>query len=585
MYHFREPEDRVGTISNLSLFLHRSLDTGFKTTWSGLWTPSYKLLDYYAYKLNGIWLNQDTLEAVDYGESITYYHETDSISVEETIKAPENSSGLRSILKLNNKHDSVKAARIGLEAGIDIREKSTDIPDQNYDVEKSEDSITVSKERDITIKSSGELNFSGEPFIKEHRPGEKQKCLVPGDISARVELKPEEVKEIEFIFDTDQASDHDIKNREQLLDGIQSRTFNSSVKSVENLIYDSKGLGVIAGHPWFQSYWARDSFWTLLGLIDAGYFEEAKKILENFASRDLPGKINLAGEDEPEGRIDTYPLYIIAADKLKRHYKINESIEAGMEQAFDKLDLDNGVVVHEPEGTWMDTLERENAVDVQCLWLEAAEIMDNRKEKKKLEKGLEKYIEDDYIRDDLSSDTADTINPAVGLMFDQFDEKYLEKINAEFSSRFGARTRSVTDPGYDSSGYHTGSSWGLTSCWAAMANFKHGKDIEGLNFLENFGSFLDTDQPGALPEVVDSEDGENLGCVEQAWSAGLFIHAVDTYLLGIEVSEDEIVIDPVTDFSGKRRNKRIGDQYIDIKFKDGKPEIMNSPDLERELIT
>ena len=585
MYHFRNPEDMVATISNLSLFLHRSLDTGFKSKWSGLWTPSYKLLDYYAYKLNGIWLNQETLEAVDYGEKITYYHETDSISVEETVEGAESSSELKSTLKLKNKHDSVKAARIGLEAGVDIREKSNDIPDQNYDVKKSKNSLTVSKDREITIKGSEELNFSGEPYIKEHRPGEKQECLVPGDVSTRVELKPGEVKEIDFIFETNQASDHKIENKNQILDGNQSRTFNSSVKSVENMLYDSKGLGVIAGHPWFQSYWARDSFWTLLGLIDAGYFEEAKKILENFATRGLPGKINLAGEDEPEGRIDTYPLYIIAADKLRRHYRINNTIEDGMEQAFEKLELDNGVVVHEPEGTWMDTLDRENAVDVHSLWLEAAEIMGKESEKEKLEKGLEKYIEDDYIRDDLSNDTAHTINPAVGLMFDQFEGKYLGKINAEFSSRFGARTRSVTDPGYESSGYHTGSSWGLTSCWAAMANFKHGKDIEGLNFLENFGSFLDNGQPGALPEVVDSENGENLGCVEQAWSAGLFVHAIDSYFLGIEVSEEKIVIDPVSDFTGKRTNKRIGDHYIDIKFEDGNPEIMNDPDLERELIT
>ena len=585
MYHFRNPQEKVGTISNLNVFLHRSLDTGFKTKWSGLWSPSYKLLDYYAYKINGIWLNKENLQAVDYGNHIKYYFETDSLSVEEKVTTPENFPGLKSSLKLENKQESVKAVRIGLEAGIDIREKSTDIPDQNYTVEKKQNSLTVSKEKEVNISSSKDLKISKEPYIKEHTPGEPQECLITGDLSVRIKLEPGEIKEVEFSFKSGTASEHKISNKEQELEGLQTRAFNSSVKSTENLIYDSKGLGVLAGHPWFQSYWARDSFWTLLGMIDAGYFEEAEKILENFASSKLPGKINLAGEDEPEGRIDTYPLYIIAADKLKRHYRISSTVEDGMSQAFEKLNLEDNTVTHSPEGTWMDTLERESAVDVQSLWLRAAEIMDKTEEKQKLEKGLERFVEPDYIRDNLSEESAHTINPCVGLMFDQFDEKYLSKINAEFSSRFGARTRSVTDPGYNSSGYHTGSSWGLTTCCAAMANFRYGKHIEGLNFLEKLSSLLDQDQPGALPEVIDSENGENLGCVEQAWSAGLFVHAIDSYLLGIKITENKVTVNPVTEFTGMRKNKRIGNKYVDIRFEDGKAEIINSSELDKEVKT
>lgn len=585
MYHFRNPQEKVGTISNLNVFLHRSLDTGFKTKWSGLWSPSYKLLDYYAYKINGIWLNKENLQAVDYGKHIKYYFETDSLSIEEKVTTPENFPGLKSSLKLENKQDSVKAVRVGLEAGVDIREKSTDIPDQNYTVEKKQNSLTVSKEREVNISSSKNLEIGKEPYIKEHKPGERQECLIPGDLSVKIKLEPGEIKEVEFSFKSGTASEHKINNGEQELEGLQTRAFNCSAESTENLLYDSKDLGVLAGHPWFQSYWARDSFWTLLGMIDAGYFEEAEKILENFASRKLPGKINLAGEDEPEGRIDTYPLYIIAADKLKRHYRISSTVEDGMSQAFEKLNLEDNIVTHNPEGTWMDTLERESAVDVQSLWLKAAEIMDKTEERQKLEKGLERFVESDYIRDDLSDDSAHTINPCVGLMFDQFDEKYLSKINAEFSSRFGARTRSVTDPGYDSSGYHTGSSWGLTTCWAAMANFRYGKDIEGLNFLEKLSSLLDEDQPGALPEVVDSENGENLGCVEQAWSAGLFVHAIDSYLLGIKIMEDKVTVSPVTEFTGVRKNKRIGNEYVDIRFEDGEAEIINSSELDKEVKT
>ncbi len=583
MYHFQNPGDKVGTVSNLDSFLHRSLDSGFKSKWEGLWTPSYKLLDYYAYKVNGIWLNEGNLEGVDYGEELTFYFETDSLSIKETITMPDDLSGMKSKLEITNKHESVKAVKVGLEAGVDIREKSNDIPEAEYTVDISQKEIRISQDRELIISSSQEMLTSDEPYKKTHYPGEKQECLVPGDISSRIEVEPNSTEEVVFEFKSGDTSGHKINNKRQLLEGEQDRSFNASVKSVENLMYDSKGLGIIAGHPWFQSYWARDTFWTLLGLIDAGYFEEAEKILENFAERNLPGKINLAGKDEPEGRIDTFPLYIIAAEKLRRHYRISSKIEEAMEEAFERLRLDQGVVVHDPDGTWMDTLERDKAVDVQCLWLEAAEIM-GKSEKKKLEEGLDKFKQEKYVSDTLEKDSAHTINPAVGLMFNQLDEKYLSKINAEFSSRYGARTRSITDPGYDSSGYHTGSSWGLTTCWAAMANFRHGKPIEGLNFLENLSEFLDEGQPGAFPEVVDSENGENLGCQEQAWSAGLFVHAIDTYLLGIKVEEDRIEISPAGNFTGKRSNKRIGDKYIDIKFEDGEPEILGSPELERKVI-
>lgn len=583
MYHFQNPENRVGTISNLDAFLHRGLNTDFNTKWTGLWTPGYKLLDYYAYKVNGIWLNSENLEAVDYGDEITYYFETESLSVQETVSMPEGLSDMKSELKIRNNRGDVKAVQIGLETGVDIRRRDEDLGPEDYSIQRDSKRVKVEADKSLTITSDRELRNSGEPYLKEHFPGEKQRCIVPGKTVVRTEVEPDEEETVEFRFSSEAGSNHVIKDTETVLEGDLGRIFEASVNSMKNLMYDTEGLGIIAGHPWFQNYWARDTFWTLLGLIDAGYFEESHRILQNFAEKDLPGKINLNGENEAEGRIDTYPLYIIAADKLQRHYKISETIEDGIDHAFEQLELKDRVVQHNPEGTWMDTLERDQAVDVQVLWLRAAEITGEKESE--LREGLEKFTENEYIRDHLGEDPAHTINPAVGLMYGYFDSEHLSKINAEFSSRYGARTRSVTDPGYQSSGYHTGSSWGLTTCWAAMANLENRKTVEGLNFLEKLSPLLDRDQPGALPEVVDSENGENLGCVEQAWSAGLFIHAIDTYLLGIEITKDEVIIDPCDNYSGKRLNKRVGNTYIDIKVEDGDVEILNQPELERELIT
>ena len=583
-------ENRSGVISNLHCFLNRSLDTGFKTKWSGLWSPPYKYLDYYAVKINGIWLGEDTVEATEYGEEMVFHHEIDSLRVTETVKASPTAPGITVELKYENKLGGKKAVHTVIEPGIDIRHKSEDINETKYSVEKGPNRLTASRNgRKLMISSDEDFEVSGDRYIKEHFPGERQKCLIPGKISFKTELDTVKTTEIEF-----STSDGVFGSLAQFEQGFEceglGRVFNYSVESLQNLIYDRDGVGIIAGHPWFQSYWARDSFWSVLGLIDAGYFELSEDILTNFAEKGLPDKINIDGEDRDgkPSHADTAPLFLIASEKLKRHFRINDKIEEAVENAKEELEIDEeGIVNHDKEGTWMDTLEREKAIDIQSLWLKAAEAYD-LEEKKDLRKGLEKFRNGDYLRDSLGENTAETINPAVPLMFKHFNtgeaRKYLEKMNAEFSSRYGARTRSMTDPGYQADGYHTGSSWGLTTGWAAAANLAYGKEKQGRNMLEKFNQFLDREQLGALPEVIDSENGHLLGCTEQAWSAGLLVHVIDSYLLGIKPEGPEkVIIDPVDNLDCVRTGKKIGDTEIDLKVRDGRPEILNDPDIQVEI--
>lgn len=579
--------ETCGTISNLHGFLHRFNDGGFKTKWSGYWVPPYKFLDYYGIKINGVWLSSETLEATEYGEKFVFHHETGSLSITEKVLTPEKLPGFRVELGIENKTDEPKAVRIGIEPGVDIRHRSEDIGPEDYEVEQGANRITFSKnDRKLMVSAEDSFSIEGNRYLKEHVPGEKQRCLVPGEIVFRNEVGPkgEIFKKLEF--STSDGSFDGIERRQQEFEHHLGRTFDSCVQSMENLVYDKNGKGIIAGHPWFQSYWARDSFWSLLGLIDAGHFELARHILENFVENNLNSRIHLDRSKEKDfPRADTAPLFIIASQKLRKHFRITDKIETGMQDAMQKLELEGKIVRHEPEATWMDTLERSPAVDIQSLWLEAAKIAGHPSEDK-LREGLREFMEEDYMKDYLGDDAPRTINAAVPLMFGQVRqekaEKYLEKINAEFTSRYGARTRSMADPGYESHGYHTGSVWGLTTGWAAAANFRYGKYTQGLNLLEKMTQFLDRNQLGALPEVVDAETGELLGATEQAWSAGMFVHAVDSYLLGISPGSEKIRVDAKPDIDCTRRNKRLGDQEIDLKFEDGKAEIEET--IDREII-
>lgn len=581
--------DRKGVISNLHGFLNRHLDGGFKSKWSGYWTPPYKYMDYFSFKVNGIWLDQETLQGVEYGDKIVYYHETGSLAVEEHIKTPDKVPGLEVELKIRNKGRDRKAVQTVLETGVDIRKKDEDVPDRDYSLKEKGNRLKItSQNKKLVIRSEDRFEREGEAFEKEHYPGERQKCLVPGKIVFRKEVPPETRETVNLEFLTSEASFKTLERQEQELRNQElGRTFNYSIESMENLIYDREGTGVIAGHPWFQEYWARDSFWTVLGLVDAGHFELAEDILENYAEKDLNSLIDLeTGEGDDMERADTLPLFMIAVDKLRRHHQISEELEEAVEGLMEEATLDEGgIVQHGDQATWMDTLERSPAIDIQSLWLEAADISEEREEI--LAEGLQEFEEKGYMRDYLGSEAPETINPAVPLMLGHVNEskaeKYLEKINGEFSSMYGARTRSVTDPGYEGDGYHNGSAWGLTTMWAAAANLEYGQEKQGRNFLEKMTQFIDRNQPGALPEVVDAETGQLLGCSEQAWSAGLFVHVVDSYLLGIDVREDKVIIDPASNFTGKRLGKRIGDQVLDLEFEDGKVELLNDPGIEVEL--
>ncbi len=591
-YHLRDEfSGKTGTISNLNGFVYRDLDTGFSSKWSGYWNPPYKYIDYIAAKINGVWLDRSTLAGADFSkDEMVFYHETESLTVKEIIETPEEFPGFKFSLEVENKTDDTKAVLAKIETGVDIRRRDQDIGPQDYSIERADGRLLITNNTSkLVLSSEQEFKLNGEEYIKEHYPGEKQKCFVPGKISFREEIDGYETESIQLEMKTGEASFKDIEKPEPAIEDHEvARLFNSSVSSMRNLLYDEEeGLGIIAGHPWFQNFWGRDMFWTLLGFIDAGYFETSHEILENYAEQEgFPTRIKDEANPDRQGA-DEAPLFVIAADKLDNHWRISEEIEEKMQEAVEQIETDSeGVVKHNKDGTWMDTLERTPAVEIQSLNLQAAKIMNSDKAQE-LEEGLTEFKTDEYLKDTLEN-ISRTINPAIPLMFSQLDEetaeKSLEVINAEFSSLYGARTRSMTDPGYDSSGYHTGSVWGLTTGWAAAANLANGKPGQGVNFLKKLNRYLDRNQLGGLPEVVDAENGELLGCGEQAWSAGITAHVIDTYLLGMKVKNRKLKIDAPAEVTCTRYRKRVGDEEVSLKFEDGKVEVLDNTGVDVEVV-
>ncbi len=569
-------QEYCGTISNMHGFLHRYLDTGFKTKWAGYWVPPNKFMDYYAFEVNGKWLSPETLVKTEYGDKIIYHHNLGSLRVKEIVETPEELPGFRVTLEFENLTPEPKAVYTKIELGVDIRHKSEDVENPGYKTEFSKKKLLVeSYGRHLLMSSEKPMKMKGKERTREHHPGERQVCMVPGEQHFKVELGPEKTGKNVLEFTTndqrfgkldEKENDVELGNNNDMLE----RAFQCSEESLRNLVYDREGKGVIAGHPWFQEYWSRDAYWSLMGLIDLGYFELSKKILHNFAVQEgFPnqitfdeGKAGYLGEDVP-------PLFIIAAEELKKYHHVTDETEEKEMEALKHLKIGEGnVVTHKPEGTWMDTLERDRAIDIHSLWLEAVERL-GATSKEILQRGMEKFREGDILKDCLEEKKV-AVNSAIPLMFGHFeDEKLVEKLNSCLKTDYGAATLSTKDSEYSPEGYHTGSTWGLTTGWLAAANLKNGKLDEGLEILSRFAETVEQDQPGALPEVINSETGENIGCVEQAWSASMVIHVIDRYLFGIDVKDGELVADPVDGFTGKRKYKRFKNNLYHVRVQDG----------------
>ncbi len=573
-------DEYCGTISNMHGFVHRYLDTGFKTKWAGFWVPPYKFLDYFAFQVNGTWLSPKTLFKTEYGDKMVFHHDLDCLTVEEVVETPEDVPGFRVTLKFRNNTEDPKAVHTKMELGVDIRHKSEDVHDPSYKTEFSKKKMIVeSYGRRLMVSSEQPLEKKGETEVKEHFPGEKQVCIVPGELCFKKKIRPEQKAENIIEFTTNGQRFGKLEEKENSISfgenhEIIERSFTNSEKSLRNLVYDRNGKGIIAGHPWFQEYWGRDAFWAILGLIDLGYFEFSLEVLQNFAKQDnFPNQITLGDEEAGYLGEDVPPLFIIAAKELEKHYKITDEIHEKMIEAMGHLNIDkNNVVDHIPEGTWMDTLERKSAIDIHSLWLEATKML-GASTNEMLEKGLEEFDKNGVLTDCRENDNI-TANIAIPIMFGHHDgDKTLEKLNSELINEYGAATLSIEDEEYSSSSYHKGSTWGLTTGWLAAANLKKGELEKGLGLLKKFSKLMDRDQPGAFPEIVDSDTGENLGCVEQAWSASMIVHAIDRYLFGIDIKDGELVADPLKGFNGTRKYKRFKDNLYHIRCQNGEAKI------------
>ena len=590
-----ESHDKTYAQKGFRSFLYRYIDSGFRTKWSGFWIPPLKILEYYAYNVNGEWLdvNNQTRFALDKEKGIHRYNlAKKGLEVSEMVFVPLDMKSMISVLEIKNTSTKDTKVNISFEVAVNMRTKDENWHVREYDTEYSKvrrcvditsndingfARIGMGKTNGVTFKFTEDSNY------KDHYPGnEKQRCFTPGKIEAALSIKAGKTMKIPFIISASNISkddlsenyDYSISNWKTMIDAKRKlftklftterietnnnaidNAFSWSAVNLANLIQNGEdGLGMLAGIPWFQRFWARDTLWSMFGLVDIGEFYAAKECLSEIArnyKNNIPTVTDLNGKSEYYSD-DTDPLFILAVDYYVKTTGDRE-FEKEMKEVIKKIEQNlkigkDGLVETRPNGSWMDSYDRFGTpIDVQSLWIAAL-----KKIKSKKVKILEKTMDNQFwntlenFPKDTSTDEAMTINCTVPIMFGQFPKSRsviaLNRINEEFKTEHGVRTRSPYSQGYGSSEYHKGASWGLTTGWTAAASFAQSMNDDGAEYLKLTASEVDDNQVSAMAECVDAETGALRGTTMQAWSHSMYVHAIDRYMFGIEADMKDNII-------------------------------------------
>ncbi len=561
MYSIKtEKDDKYFILSKNKGFFSRYCDNGFKTKWTGLWKNSTKFLEYFAVK--GLEEEKCVKTEYDYVKAVHFYGNST-----ETVFIPNNKAGLYVKIEFG------KEIETELELALNIRKRDENLTKRKYKVKinKKKNSLKISNSLGEIefVLLKGKMDFEERAEEKIHFPsGEKQNCFIPGKISLKGKEiifglipEPKKEKKLNLVGIERELKKEEKQNKEK-------RTLIScNLKEIEKGFLDSaKGIELLenqgnffAGYPWFLQYWGRDNLWSLSALISLGEFEKAKKVLEYFWGKNKKGKIpNFIEEKKIHfNSLDASLLflnglnnYVFASGNKKILKKINYRKILGFLENREQ----NGLLYHEINETWMDSIQRKGTgIEIQALYLKAMHSARNllalegkEKEVHLIEKKaveLNSKILNEFrfngVYKDSVEDATKTCNPLVYLMQKKAEEKEIQLFESEeFNGIKGILTRGRKEQGFDSNGYHTGLVWSLVTGWMACAEFKAERPEKGLFYLNKLIKDLEEDCIGGIGECWNSE-GKLKGCGMQLWGHAFVLKAIDEFLLGIKLNAFE----------------------------------------------
>ena len=510
-------------LSGRRAHFHRYCDTTFRDKWTGFWILNKKFFDYFALQVDNEWLSKDNIK--DFEFSNKEVKSTYKTHLGEILEKISITDGEEISIKLKNPR-----TKIIFEIGINMRGKSENWHNRSYEIRTlSQNKFLILSVDKLHIEFNRNVKII-DTFYKNHM--NNQRCMV---IKFETEAKY-------FSIDIFREKGKKIKRKFNY----KNKKLNLASLSLDMLLKRNNNLELYAGFPWFLEMWGRDLGWTIPALIDLKWYGVSKELISNILNVSTTNVPNFLNPPDYFSA-DATPLIIISLKRyldatkdfefLERYKsKINEFIKwyraHADENGFFKNDMDD--MYDERRGsTWMDTLHRPRAVDVQALWLRALKDLkelnfDVDKDAELLENSFEIYWNGNYYIDNFKDRTSITPNMLVPVIMkvSKHPKEVIKIVEEKLSTPNGILTLSKDNPNFSFSKYHQGQIWSLTTGWMTLAEFMYGS--KGNEYLE----ILSKSQEKCLPGIGETFDGNGniLGCRVQAWGSAMIVRAIKEFI-------------------------------------------------------
>ncbi len=361
-----------------------------------------------------------------------------------------------------------------------------------------------------------------------------------------------------------------------LIDGPLGRPL--ALAADQFIVRRGAGKTIIAGYPWFTD-WGRDAMIALPGLcLATGRFDDARKILQQFASvvseGMLPNRFPDAGEEPEYNTADATLWFFVAVEKYvaaagDREFArsllpiLRDIIRWHERGTRHNIHVDaDGLLTAGTAGdqlTWMDakigdwvaTPRNGKAVEINALWYNALCVAAGFDREfaagaaRVRDRFLQLFWNEQYgcLYDVVDGDRRDpSIRPnqifAISLPHPLLDsphaERVLDVVERKLLTPFGLRTLADDDPRFvprvvgspreRDAAYHQGTVWPwlLGPYITALVRMRGQRGVaEGRRLIAGLEGHLAEAGVGSISEIFDGAPPHApRGCIAQAWSVG-----------------------------------------------------------------
>ncbi len=609
-------DNKLHVLSKNGAFLFRFNDGEFGSKWCGLWKKSTKYFDYFAFKINGEYLNPGNLKSFDFYNSQLARHtfSCKNLTITEDVVCLDDAIIITIKSDLN--------FRLDVEVGVNIRDRSENYTKgKRYALSQENKKLSVSygaktayiifdtgsftKNEYYGIHSPGQYSIE-KGFSKYLDDGSIENKYVPGTIVADIP-KNGEFNLILSIRDLDNESIHKIiknsvfsvKQYEEIINSVCNyygdiNLINKNfLKDILDATYSYANLiekEIYAGFPYFNEFWTRDALLVLpsfLSLNNPIFVKDIlKKIAYNSGNIGIPNvfESNLKPLDAPALFLITLHEYFMWTNDKAILLELADFIRGLIKNGLSYLE--NGLIHDNGRASWMDSIDREYSIEVQALWEKALKdgvdilnfLEDDTSDLIAIARNLHirfsAYKRGSYFSDQLGKDinSGNQIIPAFLKIIENDDAKIILK-NAEekLLSEFGVLSVAKDDPTYNFNGYQNGAIWPLLTAMLAGAAYWYGNENLGKKCLSILREKNLSAQCSSRINEIFQPDGIPKGCPSQAWSIGLIPQILDKHVLGIGMDAPHRMIKIRAPIKGIKveRILFVENQEIKLSFLDG----------------